>query len=101
MRPAALCHPHFGRRQGSSSLTRLRWRTSRISFVFMSLNYTRPDDRGLWSWLCQWVRDSLALEVTMRFSRSERGYEGSFDSENLRVTVIPIQRITCNPPDVE
>ena len=52
------------------------------------------------AWLGHWVRDGSSLEVTMRFSKSESGYEGSFDSEALRVTGIPIQNITWKPPDV-
>jgi alpha-beta hydrolase superfamily lysophospholipase len=52
------------------------------------------------TWRGQWVRDGSALEVTLRFSKSERLWEGSFDSEALRVTGIPLQKILWNPPEV-
>jgi dipeptidyl aminopeptidase/acylaminoacyl peptidase len=51
------------------------------------------------AWVGHWIRDGSSLEVTMHFAKSERGYEGSFDSDALRVTGIPIQDITSNPPD--
>jgi uncharacterized protein len=52
------------------------------------------------TWLGQWVRDGSAAEVTLRFARSGGGYQGSFDSETLRVVGIPLAQIEWNPPDV-
>jgi len=52
------------------------------------------------TWRGKWVRDGSAADVTMRFSKSARGYEGNFDSETLRIVGIPIERITWSPPDV-
>jgi acetyl esterase/lipase len=38
--------------------------------------------------------------VILHFARSESGYQGSFDSETLRVVEIPLERIEWNPLDV-
>ena len=51
-------------------------------------------------WTGQWIRDGAVLEVAMRFSRTEGGYAGAFDSEQLRVVGIPLRDIAFDPPRV-
>src|SRR5476649_2856951 len=52
------------------------------------------------TWVGEWVRDGSRAEVTLHFTRSERGYQGRFDSETLRVAGIPLEGIKWNPPDI-
>lgn len=50
----------------------------------------------LGTWVGRWTREGSTVDVTMRFSKSEHGFEGSFDSEGLRVNGIPMQKITLS-----
>lgn len=52
------------------------------------------------AWTGRWIRDGSALQVTMRFAKSDNGYVGSFDSEQLRVIGIPLKEIVFDPPTV-
>jgi hypothetical protein len=49
-------------------------------------------------WFGNWMREGSTVVITMRISRSASGYEGSFDSEGLRVIGIPMQNIQKKPP---
>ncbi len=51
-------------------------------------------------WRGEWVRDGSTVDVTMRMAKSPHGYEGSFDSDGLRVTRIPMQKVTWDPPNL-
>ena len=51
-------------------------------------------------WAGQWIREGAVLDVTMQFSKSERGYTGTFDSEQFRVIGIPLRDIAFDPPHV-
>jgi pimeloyl-ACP methyl ester carboxylesterase len=51
-------------------------------------------------WVGHWTREGSTVDVTMRFSKSQTGYEGSFDSEGLRAMGIPIQKIIWNRPNL-
>ena len=52
------------------------------------------------TWNGQWIRDGSVLEVSMRFSKTEGGYAGTFDSEQLRVVGIPLRDIALDAPRV-
>lgn len=57
---------------------------------------TETSPEGIWRG--EWVREGSTVDITMRIGKSRNGYEGSFDSDGLRVTRIPMQKITWNPP---
>jgi dienelactone hydrolase len=52
------------------------------------------------NWVGQWVRDKAALEVTIQFARTADSYQGSFDSERLRVIGIPFRNVKFQAPRV-
>jgi dienelactone hydrolase len=52
------------------------------------------------SWEGRWIRDGAELKVSMTFARAGDGYKGSFDSEALRVTGIPLGKIEYRPPTI-
>jgi len=63
---------------------------------------------GVWAqsgltgtWTGSWTRDGDALAVTMYFKQDSGGWAGSFDSDRLRVTGIPLQDVSVTPPAVQ
>jgi len=52
------------------------------------------------TWVGRWIREGSAVDVTMRISKSRQGYEGSFDSEGLRVAGIPMQKVIWAKPEL-
>ncbi len=59
---------------------------------------TQPTSKTplLGTWVGQWTREGSTVDVTMRFAKSEHGFEGSFDSEGLRVIGIPMRNINLS-----
>lgn len=55
-----------------------------------------PELEGYWSGV--WIRDGSVLAVSLRFERTESGWEGSFDSNQLRVIGIPLRDISTTVP---
>jgi len=55
-----------------------------------------PELEGYWSGV--WIRDGSALAVSLRFERAVSGWEGSFDSKQLRVIGIPLRDISTTFP---
>ncbi|MCX7172629.1 MAG: alpha/beta fold hydrolase [Proteobacteria bacterium] len=52
------------------------------------------------TWVGHWIREGATVDVTMRFSKAQHGFEGSFDSEGLRVVGIPMQKIILSQQNV-
>ncbi|MCA1732010.1 MAG: alpha/beta fold hydrolase, partial [Acidobacteria bacterium] len=54
--------------------------------------------RGTWSG--EWARDGDALSVSMHFDRNDDRWEGSFDSDRLRVAGVPLRDVGVTFPRV-
>lgn len=52
------------------------------------------------TWVGQWTREGSTVDVTLHFLKTEKGYEGTFDSEGLRVAEIPMQKILWHRPNL-
>jgi dienelactone hydrolase len=70
-------------------------------FIFILVASTtvatsEPELEGYWSGV--WIRDGSELAVSLRFERVESGWEGSFDSNQLRVIGIPLRDISTTFP---
>jgi dienelactone hydrolase len=78
-------------------------RIIRVAVLFCWVAFTaalQAADKGqpVGTWLGHWTRAGATVDVTMRFSKSPTGYEGSFDSEGLRAMGIPVQNIVWKRP---
>jgi pimeloyl-ACP methyl ester carboxylesterase len=56
----------------------------------------QPELMGHWSGV--WTREGSALAVSVHFQRTASGWEGSFDSDQLRVLGVPLRDISATLP---
>ena len=67
-------------------------------FAVSSACATESSPEG--TWRGEWEREGSKVDITMRVEKSAHGYEGSFDSDGLRVVRIPLQKITWTAPQL-
>lgn len=71
-----------------------------VSAAIVSAQSTAAGTSPEGTWVGSWVRDGSTVDITMRFAKIRVGFEGSFDSEGLRVIAIPMQKIVWEKPKI-